>query len=69
MRQYGVELWPGYESAVRLYEDGLLLCIENRFKVLRQQTVYDQVSRILIFYTKIKMIKIFPADIGEGSSA
>lgn len=41
--QYKLEIWPGYETAVRLHEEQLLLCVENRFKVLRKQTVLQMV--------------------------
>ena len=35
VENYGLEVWPGYETAIRVYEAGLMLCVENRFKVLR----------------------------------
>ena len=38
-----MEVWPGYETAIRLYGDSFLLCVENSFKVLRTQSVLDQV--------------------------
>uniref|UniRef100_A0A1I7XF86 Piwi domain-containing protein n=1 Tax=Heterorhabditis bacteriophora TaxID=37862 RepID=A0A1I7XF86_HETBA len=31
--EYCIEILPGYETVIRLYEDQLMLCIENRFKM------------------------------------
>ena len=42
---YNMEVWPGYETAIRLYEDKLMLCIENRFKMLR----LDNINMIVSF--------------------
>ncbi|ETN70491.1 piwi domain protein [Necator americanus] len=36
-----MEVWPGFETAVRQYEDHLMLCIENRFKMIRTQSVWQ----------------------------
>ncbi|CAJ0920465.1 unnamed protein product, partial [Mesorhabditis belari] len=45
--QYGIECWPGYFTATRLHDDGLMVCIENRWKVLRKDTVASQMVQIL----------------------
>ncbi|GMT00729.1 hypothetical protein PENTCL1PPCAC_22903, partial [Pristionchus entomophagus] len=42
VKEWDVEVWPGYETAVRMYEEQMMLCIENRFKVLRRATVFQQ---------------------------
>ncbi|KAK6012029.1 hypothetical protein OSTOST_22829, partial [Ostertagia ostertagi] len=44
LRDYNMEVWPGFETAVRQYEDQLMLCIENRFKMIRTESVWDVVS-------------------------
>ncbi|EYC08353.1 hypothetical protein Y032_0066g3715 [Ancylostoma ceylanicum] len=41
LRDYEMEVWPGFETAVRQYEDQLMLCIENRFKMIRTQSVWE----------------------------
>ncbi|KAK6059061.1 hypothetical protein COOONC_03317 [Cooperia oncophora] len=41
LRDYNMEVWPGFETAVRQYEDQLMLCIENRFKMIRTESVWD----------------------------
>ncbi|CAI4233150.1 unnamed protein product [Auanema sp. JU1783] len=38
---YDLEVWSGYETAIKQYENDLMLCIENRFKVLRTKTFLD----------------------------
>ncbi|CAJ0608303.1 unnamed protein product [Cylicocyclus nassatus] len=42
---YGMEVWPGFETAVRHYEDQLMLCIENRFKMIRTESVWEIMCR------------------------
>jgi len=39
--QHKLELWPGYETSIGRYEDGILLCAEISTKVMRQETVLD----------------------------
>ncbi|KAK6732202.1 hypothetical protein RB195_016529 [Necator americanus] len=41
LSDYNMEVWPGFETAVRQYEDHLMLCIENRFKMIRTQSVWQ----------------------------
>jgi len=36
--QHYLELWPGYITTLRNYEDNLMLCVEVTHKVLRQET-------------------------------
>ncbi|KAK5970160.1 hypothetical protein GCK32_018941, partial [Trichostrongylus colubriformis] len=51
LRDYNMEVWPGFETAVRQYEDQLMLCIENRFKMIRTESVWDVVSFFLMSTT------------------
>lgn len=44
MSSYPMEVWPGFETAVRQYEDQLMLCIENRFKMIRTESVWSVVG-------------------------
>ncbi|XP_017884838.1 piwi-like protein Siwi [Ceratina calcarata] len=41
IRQYRMELWPGYLTSIRQHENNLLMCAEIVHKVLRQQTLLD----------------------------
>lgn len=42
-----MEVWPGYNTAIRRYEDSLLLNIDVVHKMLRQQSVLDFVASCL----------------------
>ncbi|KJH43427.1 piwi domain protein [Dictyocaulus viviparus] len=46
LRDYDMEVWPGFETAVRQYEDRLMLCIENRFKMIRTQSVWELMNNV-----------------------
>ena len=37
-----LEVWPGYVTAVNEFEDGLMLCCDVSFRVLRTSTVLDE---------------------------
>lgn len=41
MPQHKLQLWPGYETSIGMFEGGILLCAEISTKVLRQDTVLD----------------------------
>ncbi|WKX94696.1 hypothetical protein Q1695_011735 [Nippostrongylus brasiliensis] len=41
LRDYHMEVWPGFETAIRQYEDQLMLCTENRFKLIRTDSVWE----------------------------
>merc|ERR1719323_301032 len=47
MNQHKLEIWPGYVTSIRQHEDQILLCCEVSCKVLRTDTVYDQIQEIL----------------------
>lgn len=44
--QLGISLWPGYVTAIRGFEGGLLLNIDVSHKVLRSETVHSVMKRI-----------------------
>lgn len=41
MPQHKLQLWPGYETSIGMYENNILLCAEISTKVMRQETVFD----------------------------
>jgi aubergine-like protein len=41
IREYRIELWPGYVTSIRQHEQDVLLCCEIAHKTMRMQTVYD----------------------------
>ena len=45
LRQHKLELWPGYVTSIRQHEDNILLCCEVTHKVLRTDTVLDQLKQ------------------------
>lgn len=47
IREYRIQLWPGYQTSVRQHERDKLLCAEIAHKVMRTETVYDILQRCL----------------------
>jgi len=45
--QYKLELWPGYVTSIRQHEHKILLCCEIGNKILRTDTVLDQIQEII----------------------
>lgn len=41
IRDYRLELWPGYVTSIRQHEYDILLCTEISSKVMRMETLYD----------------------------
>ncbi|CAL7950934.1 unnamed protein product [Xylocopa violacea] len=41
VRDFRLELWPGYLTSIRQHENNILMCAEITHKVMRQQTVLD----------------------------
>lgn len=41
IRDFRLELWPGYTTSIRQHEDDILMCSEITHKVMRQQTLLD----------------------------
>ena len=46
LKQHKLELWPGYVTSIRQHEDKILLCCDISHKVLRTDTVLDQIGQI-----------------------
>merc|ERR1719435_42579 len=44
--QYKLELWPGYATSIRQHESQILLCCEVSHKILRTDTVLDQIEEV-----------------------
>ena len=47
LRDYKLELWPGYVTSIRFHENKILLCCEISHKVLRQETARDVLQRCI----------------------
>lgn len=45
LREFAMELWPGYETSIRQHERDIMLCAEITHKVMRTETVYDILRR------------------------
>ncbi|EFO98399.1 hypothetical protein CRE_23165 [Caenorhabditis remanei] len=45
VREYNMSILLRFETAIRIYEDQLMLCIENRFKMVRRDSMYDLVKK------------------------
>ena len=57
LREYNLELWPGYVTTIKQQEHDMMLCCELSTKVLRTDTCYDQfkvyvntVSILILFF-------------------
>merc|ERR1719244_843984 len=46
LNQHNLEIWPGYVTSIRQHEEQILLCCELSCKVLRTDTVLDQIEEI-----------------------
>jgi len=42
--EWKLELWPGYITTMRQHEQNVLLCCETTSKIIRTDTVYDQLK-------------------------
>lgn len=42
--EWKLELWPGYITTMRQHEQNILLCCETTSKIIRTDTVYDQLK-------------------------
>ncbi|XP_049852397.1 LOW QUALITY PROTEIN: piwi-like protein Siwi [Schistocerca gregaria] len=47
IRNYSLELWPGYITSIRQHEDEILMCTEITHKVMRMETVHDILKRVV----------------------
>lgn len=41
LREFRIELWPGYETSIRNHRAGILLNCNVAHKVMRRETIYD----------------------------
>ena len=46
VRPYKLEVWPGFIMSIHKYETSVLLCMELSHKILRTDTVLDQLYDI-----------------------
>jgi len=46
LKQHKLEIWPGYVTSIRQHEEQILLCCEISCKVLRTDTVLEQIEEI-----------------------
>lgn len=46
LKQHKLEVWPGYVTSIRQHEEQILLCCEISCKVLRTDTVLEQIEEI-----------------------
>lgn len=46
VERHGLQIWPGYTTAIHEYQDGLYLVIDVAHKVLRVQTVLDSMYEL-----------------------
>uniref|UniRef100_A0A8R1DKX7 Piwi domain-containing protein n=1 Tax=Caenorhabditis japonica TaxID=281687 RepID=A0A8R1DKX7_CAEJA len=44
VREYNMSILPGFETAIRMYEDKLMLCVENRFKMVRKDSMFQLIA-------------------------
>uniref|UniRef100_A0A0K8TM02 Piwib n=1 Tax=Tabanus bromius TaxID=304241 RepID=A0A0K8TM02_TABBR len=47
IREYKLQLWPGYTTSIRQHEKDVLLCAEIAHKVMRTETVYDILQKCI----------------------
>jgi len=45
LREFHLELWPGYVTSIRQHEGEIMLCCEISHKVMREETVYDLIQQ------------------------
>ena len=46
LKQHKPELWPGYVTSIRQHEEKILLCCEISHKILRTDTVLQQIGEV-----------------------
>ena len=46
LKQHKLELWPGYVTSIRQHEEKILLCCEISHKILRTDTVLQQIGEV-----------------------
>jgi len=46
VKEFNLEVWPGYVTSIRQHENAIMMCAEVGNKVIRTDTVYDQMRMI-----------------------
>ena len=46
VREYCLEVWPGYITSIRQHENSIMLCAEVSNKMIRTDTVFEQMGVI-----------------------
>ena len=46
VREFCLEVWPGYVTSIRQHEYNIMMCAEVSNKVIRTDTVYEQMGTI-----------------------
>ena len=46
LKQHKLEVWPGYVTSIRQHEEKILLCCEISHKILRKDTVLQQIGEV-----------------------
>ncbi|XP_011305104.1 protein aubergine-like [Fopius arisanus] len=46
IKEYKLELWPGYITSIRQHESDILMCVEINHKVMRQETLLHILERV-----------------------
>lgn len=44
LRQFNLEIWPGYVTSILQFEDNIMMCVDVSHKVLRKDTVLELIS-------------------------
>lgn len=47
IRDFHIQLWPGYITSIRQHETDILLCAEVTNKVMRTETIHDIITLAL----------------------
>ncbi|CAA98113.1 Piwi-like protein 1 [Caenorhabditis elegans] len=56
---YNMSILPGYETAIRMYEENFMLCVENRFKMVREESMY------ILFHKELRSCQNNPQRVQE----
>jgi len=47
LKEYKLDLWPGYVTSIRQHEQDMLLCSEMKMKIMRSDSVLENMSTIM----------------------
>lgn len=63
VKEYKMELWPGYLTSIRQHETSILMCAEITHKVMRRDTaldlIHDMKSRHRNADWRVSLVLIF----------